>query len=409
MSGAIDPNRARNPVSGPALLFFSGGTALRNLSRQLVKVSHRSLHVITPFDDGGSSAELRRHFRMLPPGDLRNRMLALADFERPGVRDTYTLLNTRLDRQANPGSLLRVLEEIVAGHHPRTRMLPRERKAPLLRGLGRFLESMPAGFDLRGASVGNLVFTGFYLDHDRDLEGTLAGFGELLSVRGTVHPAADCDLELAAELLDGRVIHSQRGITGREGETIGSPVNRIWTADPLSGQAVSPPPAAPRVLSMIAGADLLVYPYGSFWTSLVASLLPAGIVPALLKTGRPKVWVPSTYEDPELPGIRLEGKPGPAAPGAGGGAGKHRGQPRAGCGDRGPAQRAVYGRPELARPEGPACAGDRGGAGQPGEQPGDRPGQAAAPAAAAGVMPGARALLEPHGPVSGGAQAGDPG
>jgi CofD-related protein of GAK system len=306
MSGAIDPNRARNPVSGPALLFFSGGTALRNLSRQLVKVSHRSLHVITPFDDGGSSAELRRHFRMLPPGDLRNRMLALADFERPGVRDTYTLLNTRLDRQANPGSLLRVLEEIVAGHHPRTRMLPRERKAPLLRGLGRFLESMPAGFDLRGASVGNLVFTGFYLDHDRDLEGTLAGFGELLSVRGTVHPAADCDLELAAELLDGRVIHSQRGITGREGETIGSPVNRIWTADPLSGQAVSPPPAAPRVLSMIAGADLLVYPYGSFWTSLVASLLPAGIVPALLKTGRPKVWVPSTYEDPELPGIRLE-------------------------------------------------------------------------------------------------------
>lgn len=306
MAEPIDPTRARNPVSGPALLFFSGGTALRNLSRQLVKVSHRSLHVITPFDNGGSSAELRRHYRMLPPGDLRNRMLALADFDRPGVRDTHTLLNTRLESRGTPGALHRVLEEIVLGQHPRTRLLPRERKQPLLKGLSTFLETLPAGFSLWGASVGNLVFTGLYLGNNRDLAATLAEFGELLSVRGTVHPAADCDLDLSAELLDGRVIQGQRGLTGREGEGITAPVNRIWTSDPLTGAAVEAPPAAGRALSMIASADLIVYPYGSFWTSLVASLLPGGIVAALARSSRPKVWVPSTYEDPELPGIRLE-------------------------------------------------------------------------------------------------------
>lgn len=302
----VDPNRARNPVSGAAILFFSGGSALRNLSRHLVKVSHRSLHVITPFDNGGSSAELRRHFRMLSVGDLRNRMLALADFDRPGVRDTHALLNTRMEGNAAPPAMLAMLQEIAGGQHPRARLLPRERKAPLLRGLTRFLDAMPAGFDLRGASVGNLVLTGLYHERGGDIGAALADFGELVSVRGSVHPASEADLDLAAELLDGTLLQGQREITGREAAPQASPVSRMWTCDPVSGREVPPPAAAERVLAMIQEADLIIYPYGSFWTSLAASLLPTGIVAALRRSTRPKVWIPSTYPDPELPGIRLE-------------------------------------------------------------------------------------------------------
>ncbi|MFW5958104.1 MAG: GAK system CofD-like protein, partial [Desulfosalsimonas sp.] len=52
------------PDLGPRLLFFSGGTALRELSAQLIGYTHNSIHIITPFDSGGSSAELRRVFHM---------------------------------------------------------------------------------------------------------------------------------------------------------------------------------------------------------------------------------------------------------------------------------------------------------------------------------------------------------
>ena len=88
MSGSFNdncrlPNRIeearRAPEKGPAILFFSGGTASRQLSRELIHYSHNSIHVITTFDSGGSSAELRRAFGMPAVGDLRNRLLALAD------------------------------------------------------------------------------------------------------------------------------------------------------------------------------------------------------------------------------------------------------------------------------------------------------------------------------------------
>ena len=54
----------RAPEYGPKLLFFSGGTALRELSEVLVEYTHNSIHLITPFDSGGSSAVLRRAFAM---------------------------------------------------------------------------------------------------------------------------------------------------------------------------------------------------------------------------------------------------------------------------------------------------------------------------------------------------------
>ncbi|MBL0700813.1 MAG: YvcK family protein, partial [Desulfosarcina sp.] len=65
------------PELGPRLLFFSGGSALRHLSSTLTKYTYNSIHLITPFDSGGSSATLRRAFKMLAIGDIRNRLMAL--------------------------------------------------------------------------------------------------------------------------------------------------------------------------------------------------------------------------------------------------------------------------------------------------------------------------------------------
>ncbi|MGE4294032.1 MAG: 2-phospho-L-lactate transferase CofD family protein, partial [Desulfovibrio sp.] len=67
------------PALGPRVLFFSGGTALRDTSAELVRYTHNSVHIITPFDSGGSSAILRKAFDMPAVGDIRNRLMALAD------------------------------------------------------------------------------------------------------------------------------------------------------------------------------------------------------------------------------------------------------------------------------------------------------------------------------------------
>ena len=69
----------RAPELGPRILFFSGGTALNDLSRVLKRYTHNSIHLVTPYDSGGSSAKLRNAFDMPAVGDLRSRLMALAD------------------------------------------------------------------------------------------------------------------------------------------------------------------------------------------------------------------------------------------------------------------------------------------------------------------------------------------
>ena len=54
----------KSPELGPCVVFFSGGTALTGISRELKRYSHNSIHLVTPFDSGGSSAKLRKAFAM---------------------------------------------------------------------------------------------------------------------------------------------------------------------------------------------------------------------------------------------------------------------------------------------------------------------------------------------------------
>jgi 2-phospho-L-lactate transferase/gluconeogenesis factor (CofD/UPF0052 family) len=67
------------PEQGPKVLFFSGGSALNKISRVFKEYTHHSVHLVTPFDSGGSSARLRAEFDIPAVGDLRSRLMALAD------------------------------------------------------------------------------------------------------------------------------------------------------------------------------------------------------------------------------------------------------------------------------------------------------------------------------------------
>src|SRR5262245_50002106 len=107
----------RAPELGPRILFLSGGSALRPLCRVLKQYTHNSEHLITAFDSGGSSAQLRRAFGMPAIGDLRNRIVALADESVRGNPQIYRLFCYRLPA-ATPAALRSELEALVSGEHP---------------------------------------------------------------------------------------------------------------------------------------------------------------------------------------------------------------------------------------------------------------------------------------------------
>jgi CofD-related protein of GAK system len=294
------------PDRGPRLLFFSGGSALNPLSETLTRYTHNSIHLITPFDSGGSSATLRRAFSMLAVGDLRSRITALLDRGAQHAPAVARLLDERFANLAVPAALVDRLDKMAAGSSPLTRDLPRALRDLLRADLSTLARMLPRGFDLRGASVGNLVLAGGYLRNDRDINRTLGNISSAAQVRGIVRPSADCDAHLAARLAGGDVIVGQHEIT-REAATATAPIVELLAVESLDLAAEIEVPAYPLALKLIGQAELLCYPMGSFWTSVIANLLPAGIGSAIAASDRIKVYVPSTGRDPEMAGRTLSG------------------------------------------------------------------------------------------------------
>ena len=112
------------PDEGSRILFFSGGTALAPVAAELSRHTRNAVHVITTFDSGGSSAELRRAFDMPAVGDIRARIMALADRSLEGNPETVELLGYRLPKDAGPEALHRELASLASGAHPLVAAIP---------------------------------------------------------------------------------------------------------------------------------------------------------------------------------------------------------------------------------------------------------------------------------------------
>lgn len=295
---------SRAPELGPRILVFSGGTALRPLSRALKQLTHNSIHLITPFDSGGSSASLRRAFGMPALGDLRNRIVALADETVRGNPQICRLFSHRLS-SAEPEPLHAQLEALAAGSHPLVGDIANPVRRIVQSHLRFFIEHMPASFDLGGASIGNLLLAAGYLQNSRDLDSALLFFSRLLEVRGLVQPVVDADLHLGAELADGSTVIGQHRLTGKEAAPIASPVRRLHLVAGLDIPAPASVNIGEAARLNIETADLICFPMGSFYSSVVANLLPAGVGQAIARAGCPRVYVPNTGADPEQRGMTV--------------------------------------------------------------------------------------------------------
>ena len=230
---------------GPAIVAIGGGTGLSTLLSGLKRYSGNLTAIVTVADDGGSSGVLRRELGVLPPGDIRNCLAALATEE------------------------------------------------PLLTRL--FQYRFRAGTGLEGHSFGNL-FLSALTAITGSLESAITASSRVLAVQGTVVPATNADVRLWAELEDGRRIEGESEIGHAS-----SPIVRL-------GCTPERPPALPRALEAIANADLIVLGPGSLYTSLLPNLLVPELVNAISRSKAPRLYICNLMTQPgETDGLDVEG------------------------------------------------------------------------------------------------------
>ena len=291
------------PELGPRILFFSGGTAINGLSKVIKNYTHHSIHLVTPFDSGGSSAVLREAFDMPSIGDLRSRMMALADESILGHPEVYELFTYRLPKDLSQKNLCEQLDSMINGDSEKVSAISNPMRRLICNQLGYFRKAMPENFDLRGASIGNLILTGGYLNNHKALDPIIFLFSKLVDVKGTVKAIVNDNLYLTADMKDGSRVYGQHRITGKEVPPITAPIDRMH----LSTERDQLKPAICKLRKksrkLIESADLICYPPGSFYTSLLANLMPEGVGDAVAANDCPKVYVPNPATDPEQFGM----------------------------------------------------------------------------------------------------------
>ncbi len=210
-----DPTRYIASVSpgDPKIVVIGGGTGLSVILRGLKRVTDNITAVVTMTDDGGGSGVLRDELGLLPPGDIRNCILALADDED-------------------------IMERLLQY---------------------RFREGR-----LSGQNMGNL-FLAALADIYGDFEMAVDKMHDILRIKGRVIPVTSQDTTLCAELWDGTVVRGESKIPVMVKRRV-SPIRHVFL-DPED------PDPLPSVIDAIYAADMIILGPGSLYSSIIPNLL----------------------------------------------------------------------------------------------------------------------------------------
>lgn len=222
----------------PKVVVIGGGTGQSVFLRGLKHYTPNITAIVTVADDGGGSGVLREDLGMLPPGDIRNCLLALANIEP-------------------------TMDEVMKY---------------------RFTEGA-----LKGQSFGNLflaAMNGLY----GNFETAVYKMSEIFAITGRVFPVTLQDISLVAQLKNGNLVKGESTIP-HEVKIQNSSIERIY----LEPENVEP---LEEVLKSINNADVIVIGPGSLYTSIMPNLLVNGVVEAIKNSKAPKIYVSNIMTQP---------------------------------------------------------------------------------------------------------------
>lgn len=219
---------------GPAVTVIGGGTGLSVLLRGIKSVTSNITAIVTVADDGGSSGRIRQDLGIIPPGDLRNCLVALADTE------------------------------------------------PLMEKL---FQHRFSGGGLAGHSFGNL-FIAAMTEVLGDVEKALKESSKVLAVRGQVLPASTEAVRLAAEMEDGSIVEGESNIPLAH-KRIRQVFLRPRDATPVKS-----------ALEAIREADAVILGPGSLYTSVLPNLLVKEVADVLRQTSAVKIYICNVMTQP---------------------------------------------------------------------------------------------------------------
>ncbi|MPW26358.1 uridine diphosphate-N-acetylglucosamine-binding protein YvcK [Alkalibaculum sp. M08DMB] len=224
--------------NSPKVVIIGGGTGVSVLLRGIKEYTEEITAIITVADDGGGSGVLREDLGMLPPGDIRSCILALADDE----SIMQNLLNYRFEE-------------------------------------GR----------LRGQSFGNLFIAAMNAISDNFVEA-IKNVSDVMAVKGTVLPVTTEDITLTAELVNGQIVNGESYIA-KSVQEMKSNIKKM-RINPCTVKAL------PYCLDAIEQADIIILGPGSLYTSIIPNLLVENIEIALHNSKGKKFYISNVMTQP---------------------------------------------------------------------------------------------------------------
>ncbi len=220
------------------IVALGGGTGLSILLRGLKEISSDITAIVTVADDGGGSGVLREDLGMLPPGDVRNCILALANKE-PILQDLFQY---------------------------------------------RFEEGR-----LKGQNFGNLMIAAM-LGISDSFESAIKKISDIFAITGEVFPVSKEDIVLFAKLRDGTTVVGESNIP-LEVIKRGTPIEEIWI-EPKDAKTYD------MVVQRIQNADMIILGPGSLFTSIIPNLLVNEVVEAIEESSAPVFYIANIMTQP---------------------------------------------------------------------------------------------------------------
>ncbi|MGI5824104.1 MAG: gluconeogenesis factor YvcK family protein [Bacillota bacterium] len=222
--------------SAPNIVAIGGGTGLSNFLSAVKNFTANLTAIVAVTDDGGSSGRLRRDLGILPPGDVRNCLIALSQSD----------VN---------------LEEVLA-------------------------YNFPEDSSLAGHNLGNLMMAGLMQSADDDFASAIERLSKVLALQGRVLPSTTDNVEISAVMADGATVRGETNMVSDKRQ-----IKKVF----LMPEDCKP---LPQALEAIADADYIFIGPGSLYTSIITNLIVPGMADALKQTSARVYYICNIVSQP---------------------------------------------------------------------------------------------------------------